>query len=576
MKKLHFIALCLFPILTQAQVYNFPVKPGTEAWNKLETETERLSALQIPDNILKTMSTQDLITTCMNYPAMGYYTAYNNPQEGMDVIIQNFNGLQELMNRSDAPNLLLATYKQMNNKFMSSQAKLTNQASGSIKKNYFEWLINQDAILNKMNEDDRSTLLEEVRNKIFYQIDQNEEYSSLDFHPSLLLLSKLKERSSNSSSISSVNESIDQLLVKAVSATSLASQADAVYTNYTIQTPKGTSVNALKLVSGELTSSEKNELKNYWLDYYNNRITFAGEATYEYNCHAYAWYCSEGYSYVWINTPGDDAFWNDGSFVLTTTPDENSKVSFASDDHSAIMTSQSGYLKSKWGASPLFIHTKNDCPYNSSTLRYYRYADPEYDTTPSKPTVVTFRKESDGSFSASVSNDSRFNVDQYEWKTDYAGDWSIIPQNTDKSSVKVYRTSNSRSCNLSARGHNNYGWGEWQVVGWVYTSQTYSLIVRQNPVSNTLSLQIQPASDADVQNMSSNKKTVTLSSQAYAVGLYSNRGTCVYQSNVSGDGSGMINVNIDVSSLSNGIYILHVAKTGTNEAPITRNIVVKH
>ena len=66
MKKLHFIALCLFPILTQAQVYNFPVKPGTEAWNKLETETERLSALQIPENILKSMSTQDLIITCMN------------------------------------------------------------------------------------------------------------------------------------------------------------------------------------------------------------------------------------------------------------------------------------------------------------------------------------------------------------------------------------------------------------------------------------------------------------------------------------------------------------------------------
>ena len=569
MKKLHLIALCLFPFLAQTQVYNFPVKPGTEAWNKLETETERLSALQIPENILKSMSTQDLIITCMNYPAMGYYTAYNNPQEGMDIVIQNFNGLQELMNRSDAPNLLLSVYKQMDDELISTKMNQGSSNFQTIKRGFFEWIITQDAILNKMDESNRSVLLEEAQKRLYQKIDSKEEYSSLDYQPSLHLINRLKTNLNKRSEEESVDES------STISLYSLSDLTEGVYTNYTIQTPNGTTVNALKLVSGELTNSEKNELKDYWMDYYDNRISFAGEATNQYNCHAYAWYCSEGYSYVWINTPGDDAFWNDGSFVLTTTPDENSKVSFASDDHSAIMTSQNGYFKSKWGVSPLFIHTKNDCPYNSSTLRYYRYADPEYDTTPSKPTVVTFRKESDGSFSASVSNDSRFNVDQYEWKTDYVGDWSIVPQNAQKSSVKVYRSSNSRSCNLSARGHNSYGWGEWQVVGWVYASQSYSLIVKQNPVSNTLSLQIQPASDVD-ENMSSNKKTVTLSSQTYTIGLYSNRGTCVYQSNVRGDGSGMINVNIDVSSLSNGIYILHVAKTGTNEAPVTRNIVVKH
>lgn len=36
----------------QAQVYNFPVKPGTEEWNNLETEADRLEALQIPENLL--------------------------------------------------------------------------------------------------------------------------------------------------------------------------------------------------------------------------------------------------------------------------------------------------------------------------------------------------------------------------------------------------------------------------------------------------------------------------------------------------------------------------------------------
>ncbi|NBH88227.1 hypothetical protein D3Z41_05295 [Parabacteroides distasonis] len=67
----------------------------------------------IPDDQLKHMSTIDLLITCMNYPAYGYFTAFNDPQEGIDINIRNFNGLQELMRRTDAPNELLSIYKQM-------------------------------------------------------------------------------------------------------------------------------------------------------------------------------------------------------------------------------------------------------------------------------------------------------------------------------------------------------------------------------------------------------------------------------------------------------------------------------
>lgn len=67
-----------------------------------------------------------------------------------------------------------------------------------------------------------------------------------------------------------------------------------------------------------------------------------------------------------------------------------------------------------------------------------------------------------------------------------------------------------------------------------------------------------------------------LSNQEYKVGLYSNTGTCVYQADVNGDGNNPINVNIDVSPLSNGIYILHVKDKRTSEKPQTFNVVVKH
>lgn len=143
------------------------------------------------------------------------------------------------------------------------------------------------------------------------------------------------------------------------------------YQNVVIYTPNGTSITASKLIGGDYTNSQKQQYKEYYLAYYNNRIIYVDEATRSYNCHAYAWHVSEGGEKVWINTPNDDTYWNDGSYEETNTANA-SKISFASDDHSAITTPQSGYIESKWGAMPLFKHSIHDCPYNNSSLVYYK------------------------------------------------------------------------------------------------------------------------------------------------------------------------------------------------------------
>jgi hypothetical protein len=160
------------------------------------------------------------------------------------------------------------------------------------------------------------------------------------------------------------------------------------YQNQTIYTPNGTSVAALKLISGDFTAQQKQELKEYYLIYYDYRITFISEATRSYNCHAYAWYVTEGGDKVWINTPGDDAFWNDGSYVLCSSS-LGTKVSFALGDHSAITTNQQGIFESKWGQVPVFRHTINDCPYDSSILNYYTAANFTNQTVTSNTTVTS-------------------------------------------------------------------------------------------------------------------------------------------------------------------------------------------
>lgn len=90
------------------------------------------------------------------------------------------------------------------------------------------------------------------------------------------------------------------------------------YTPVIVETPNQTSFYADSLTSGDLTSTQKNDARNFWLNCYNNRITYINEATYKYNCHGYAWNVSEGGSKVWIDTPDDDKYWDDCSYLEVT------------------------------------------------------------------------------------------------------------------------------------------------------------------------------------------------------------------------------------------------------------------
>jgi hypothetical protein len=75
-----------------------------------------------------------------------------------------------------------------------------------------------------------------------------------------------------------------------------------------------------------------------------------------------------------MNNPGDNTYWNDGSFIGSyAVGAANRKVSYASDDHSAI-TIDAINFRSKWGQLPRMRHAYNYCPYNSSSLYYYQQA----------------------------------------------------------------------------------------------------------------------------------------------------------------------------------------------------------
>jgi hypothetical protein len=94
-----------------SDAYNYPVKPGTDAWKALGSHADMLNACQIPETTLNRMSTAGLVETVLNYPLFGDAWAWNYPQEGFDSVSSGFNGIPALFDRKDAGSALLAKYK---------------------------------------------------------------------------------------------------------------------------------------------------------------------------------------------------------------------------------------------------------------------------------------------------------------------------------------------------------------------------------------------------------------------------------------------------------------------------------
>lgn len=143
----------------------------------------------------------------------------------------------------------------------------------------------------------------------------------------------------------------------------------------TIYTPRSSSVNAHTRPE-YLSYQDKLDLSEDMETYYPQATELnPPSATTTYNCHSYAWNMSEDGStctvaYFYGDTD-ESIYWTDYSYIETTEP-YASKISYTSDDHSAIQTSTQGIYISKWGDWPLMQHARDYGPYDMSSRKYYR------------------------------------------------------------------------------------------------------------------------------------------------------------------------------------------------------------
>ncbi|MES2650699.1 MAG: hypothetical protein V4663_03110 [Bacteroidota bacterium] len=166
MKKYLFLFLILFAFSRlwgqNITDYDYPIKPGSSVWKNFKSTQEMVDACQIPEGVLKKLSTKDLLKVCLKYPLLRDYTASNSPYEGLKNIIGIFNGLTEFINRQDCHKFLFEHYKNQN---INSIQSITNKGSYTFDICALELLLCQKQLMERFNKQELTDVLNTIMKK---------------------------------------------------------------------------------------------------------------------------------------------------------------------------------------------------------------------------------------------------------------------------------------------------------------------------------------------------------------------------------------------------------------------------
>jgi len=147
MKAITLISIITFWMTGLTAQQSFPGRDSQE-WNEL-TVAQRWQAVNIPVERLHKMSTIELIEHCVNFDFMWDIFNHPNYSIGLNIVIENHNGLRELLNRKDAGELILDFYKKIELERITKTNILIDQGKFVAKIFFLELFLCHTNIMNQ-------------------------------------------------------------------------------------------------------------------------------------------------------------------------------------------------------------------------------------------------------------------------------------------------------------------------------------------------------------------------------------------------------------------------------------------
>lgn len=152
----HAILIYILTVSSAFSQEKFPSRDSKE-WNDL-TVAQRWQAVNIEEDKLKNMSTNDLIEHCVNFDFMWDIFNYPNYGIGLNVIIENHNGLRELLNRNDAGKLIFDFYKKIDFERITKISKPADRGAFVAKAFFLELFLSHPNILNQFQGNEKELI----------------------------------------------------------------------------------------------------------------------------------------------------------------------------------------------------------------------------------------------------------------------------------------------------------------------------------------------------------------------------------------------------------------------------------
>jgi len=137
------------------------------------------------------MSSEDLVLTCVNFPLFGYFTAFNTPQEGFNIMFSKFNIFSKICEKDSISRHLIKIYEDAGMNGWRNMGNQLHNKYWTLKLNYLEYLIGQKEIVLNLDKKGKIQLIKLAKLK-YNQKRASESFNSLSgLSSSLFLISRI-------------------------------------------------------------------------------------------------------------------------------------------------------------------------------------------------------------------------------------------------------------------------------------------------------------------------------------------------------------------------------------------------
>jgi len=185
-------ALSDIPRLSVKDKYEFPDISHLNDWLSEDIIPRRFKELQIPDDVLASISTAGLLETCLEFPYLLNIICSNDYQHGFDQgLLAIFNGLRELMERADLVDALIQKYNELRFE-VPNVCGLSLLEIGMFAYRHFvlEMIIAQDIVIKNMSEEQYRTLFLLASERMEIKRNYPDIFSGIHIVPTALMYAK--------------------------------------------------------------------------------------------------------------------------------------------------------------------------------------------------------------------------------------------------------------------------------------------------------------------------------------------------------------------------------------------------